>query len=121
MIAYNDPFVMSAWAKANGIKNSDFFVSFLLLPSPSWPRRQLRLSTYAVTLKETTLADACDDALQVFASDAGTKFSQSIDWTAGERTARYAIAVDHGKVIYASKEEGGGIEASGAEAVIAKL
>ena len=27
VIASNDPFVMSAWAKANGIKDSSFFVS----------------------------------------------------------------------------------------------
>jgi peroxiredoxin len=57
----------------------------------------------------------------------------------GERTARYAIVVDHGKVIYAEKEPGrdvtvssldiegqlaltfANIKVSGAEAVIAKL
>lgn len=43
---------------------------------------------------------------QLFLSDPGTKFSQSIGWTMGERTARYAIIVDHGKVIYAEKEPG---------------
>jgi alkyl hydroperoxide reductase 1 len=43
---------------------------------------------------------------QLFLSDPGTKFSQSIGWTMGERTARYAIVVDHGKVIYAEKEPG---------------
>ena len=43
---------------------------------------------------------------QLFLSDPGTKFSQSIGWTSGERTARYAIVVDHGKVIYAEKEPG---------------
>ena len=59
---------------------------------------------------------------QVFAHDADTKFSDSLGWAAGGRTARYAIAVDHGKVIYAAKEEGkGSIETSGAEAVLPKL
>jgi Redoxin len=43
---------------------------------------------------------------QLFLSDPGTKFSQSIGWTMGERTARYAIVVDHGKVVYAEKEPG---------------
>jgi alkyl hydroperoxide reductase 1 len=79
VIAYNDAFVMSAWGKANNIKD-DFFI---------------------------------------FASD--DSFSKSIGWTLGERTARYAIAVDHGKVIYADKEDARGIEKSGAEAVLPKL
>jgi len=43
---------------------------------------------------------------QLFLSDPGTKFSQSIGWTTGERTARYAIIIDHGKVVYAEKEPG---------------
>jgi peroxiredoxin len=43
---------------------------------------------------------------QLFLSDPSTKFSQSIGWTQGERTSRYAIIVDHGKVIYAEKEPG---------------
>ncbi|KAG6299049.1 hypothetical protein E4U09_000261 [Claviceps aff. purpurea] len=79
VIACNDAFVMSAWGKANGIKD-DFII---------------------------------------FADDSG--FSKSIGWTMGERTARYAIAVDHGKVVYADKESGSGIEKSGAEAVLASL
>ncbi|KAG6021139.1 hypothetical protein E4U19_005953 [Claviceps sp. Clav32 group G5] len=79
VIAYNDAFVMSAWGKANGIKD-DFFI---------------------------------------FADDCG--FSKSIGWTMGLRTARYAIVVDHGKVVYAEKESGSGIEKSGAEAVLANL
>lgn len=43
---------------------------------------------------------------QLFLSDSGTEFSKSIGWTMGERTARYAIVIDHGKVIYAEKEPG---------------
>ncbi|KAL6857984.1 peroxiredoxin type-2 [Amphichorda felina] len=81
VIAFNDAWVMSAWGKANGIKD-DFII---------------------------------------FACDTDAKFSKSIGWTAGERTARYAIVIDHGKVTYAAKEEGRGIEKSGAEAVLAKL
>lgn len=41
-------------------------------------------------------------------SDADTKFSKSIGWTMGERTARYALAIDHGKITYAEKETSGG-------------
>ena len=61
------------------------------------------------------------DGLQLFLSDPGTKFSQSIGWTMGERTARYAIVVDHGKIVYAEKEPGREVTVSSAEAVMAKL
>merc|ERR1712000_305880 len=80
-IAFNDAWVMSAWGKANNIKD-DFII---------------------------------------FASDTGAAFSKSIGWTAGERTARYALVIDHGKVVYAAKEAGGGVEVSGSEGVLAKL
>ena len=40
-------------------------------------------------------------------TDPETKFSQSIGWTLGERTGRYALVIDHGKVTYAEKEEKG--------------
>jgi len=81
VIAFNDAWVMSAWAKANGIKNDDI----------------------------------------VFASDVDTKFSKQIGWTRGERTGRYALIIDHGKIVYAEKEPGGDVTVSGAEAVLAKL
>lgn len=45
-------------------------------------------------------------------SDPDTKFSKSIGWTQGERTARYAMVIDHGKVIYAEKESGGEVTVS---------
>ncbi|CRK27749.1 Peroxiredoxin Pen c 3 like protein [Verticillium longisporum] len=81
-IAYNDAFVMSAWGKANGVK----------------------------------------DEFILFASDAGAAFSQSIGWTLGERTARYALVVDHGKVTYSELEtEKGSIALTGAEGVLSKL
>ncbi|KAK4102974.1 putative peroxisomal membrane protein [Parathielavia hyrcaniae] len=81
-IAFNDAWVMSAWGKANGIK---------------------------------------DDSI-LFMSDAGAEFSRSIGWTAGERTGRYALVIDHGKVTYAEADtKGGSIENSGAEGVLAKL
>ncbi|KAF5138208.1 Peroxiredoxin Asp f3 [Metarhizium anisopliae] len=51
-------------------------------------------------------------------SDPG--FSKSIGWNDGERTSRYAIVIDHGKVIYAEKETSG-IEKTGAEGVLAAL
>lgn len=45
----------------------------------------------------------------LFLSDTDIKFSKSIGFehTSGQiRTARYAMIVDHGKVIYAEKEPG---------------
>ncbi|CAJ2504531.1 Uu.00g119250.m01.CDS01 [Anthostomella pinea] len=81
VIAYNDPFVMAAWGKANGIT---------------------------------------DDSI-LFMSDDGPAFSESMGWTLGPRTARYAMIIDHGKVVYAEKEPGKDVGVSGADAVIAKL
>ncbi|GJN67451.1 peroxiredoxin type-2 [Purpureocillium lilacinum] len=67
-------------------------------------------------------ANGVTDDYVIFASDADAKFSKSIGWTIGERTSRYAIAVDHGKVVYASQEDNTkSIDQSGAEAVLAKL
>jgi alkyl hydroperoxide reductase 1 len=66
-------------------------------------------------------ANYTKDDYIIFASDNGLEFSKSIGWFNGERTQRYAIVVDHGKVVYAARESGKGIEASGAEAVLAKL
>ncbi|KAB5517324.1 Redoxin [Coniochaeta sp. 2T2.1] len=81
-IAANDHFVMSAWGKANGVK---------------------------------------DDYI-IFASDNGVEFSKSIGWVNGDRTQRYAIVVDHGKVTYAERDTvRGTITHSGAEGVLAKL
>ncbi|MCJ1353321.1 MAG: hypothetical protein MMC33_003306 [Icmadophila ericetorum] len=55
----------------------------------------------------------------LFMSDPGTKFSQSIGWTFGERTGRYAIVIDHGKVTYADKESSpGDVTVSGVDAVL---
>lgn len=55
-------------------------------------------------------------------SDAGLEFSKSIGWTQGDRTLRYAIVVDHGKVTYAEVDSvRGSIENTGAEGVLAKL
>lgn len=39
----------------------------------------------------------------------------------GERVARAAMVIDHGKVIYAEKEPGREVSVSSAEAVLAKL
>ena len=59
---------------------------------------------------------------QLFLSDAGTAFSKKLgDWTLGERTARYALVIDHGKIVYAEKEPGRDVTVSSAEAVLAKL
>ncbi|KAK6340000.1 hypothetical protein TWF730_001776 [Orbilia blumenaviensis] len=82
VIAYNDAFVMSAWAKANKVKNDDI----------------------------------------IFASDGEAKFSKRLGWTLGERTARYALIIDNGKIVYAENEEKPGeVTVSSAEAVLSKL
>ncbi|KMP02898.1 peroxisomal matrix protein [Coccidioides immitis RMSCC 2394] len=60
-----------------------------------------------------------DDIL--FLSDPEAKFSKSIGWNAGERTGRYAIIIDHGKVTYAEIEPGREVTVSGADAVFSKL
>ncbi|KAL2127955.1 hypothetical protein VTI74DRAFT_9932 [Chaetomium olivicolor] len=81
-IASNDAFVMSAWGKANGVKDESI----------------------------------------LFMSDANADFSRSIGWASADRTGRYAIVVDHGKVVYAETDtQRGSIAHSGAEGVLAKL
>ncbi|PGH08658.1 hypothetical protein AJ79_05940 [Helicocarpus griseus UAMH5409] len=60
-----------------------------------------------------------DDIL--FLSDADAVFSKNIGWVMGDRTARYALIIDHGKVAYAEKEPGRDVTVSSAEAVLAKL
>ncbi|MCJ1228807.1 hypothetical protein MMC12_005470 [Toensbergia leucococca] len=61
-----------------------------------------------------------DDLL--FMTDTGVNFSKTIGWTAGERTGRYALIIDHGKILYAEKESTPGeVSVSGADAVLAKL
>ncbi|KAK0717147.1 Redoxin [Lasiosphaeria miniovina] len=62
-----------------------------------------------------------DDSI-LFMSDTGLAFSKSIGWTKGDRTLRYAIVVDHGKVVYADTDDvPKSIGKSGAEAVLSKL
>ncbi|MCJ1428846.1 hypothetical protein MMC29_006757 [Sticta canariensis] len=60
-----------------------------------------------------------DDIL--FLTDSDTAFSQNHAWTKGDRTGRYAIVIDHGKVVYAENESGGGVTVSSAEAVLENL
>jgi len=46
---------------------------------------------------------------QLFMADTESKFSEKIGWVipeSGGRAARYAIVIDHGKVVYAEKEAG---------------
>ena len=45
-------------------------------------------------------------------SDPDAKFSKQIGWTKGERTSRYAMIVDHGKIAYAENEPGGDVTVS---------
>lgn len=46
--------------------------------------------------------------IKMFMCDPDAKFSKSIGWTQGPRLARYAMVIDHGKVVYAEKEQSGG-------------
>ncbi|KAI4126147.1 MAG: hypothetical protein LQ338_003887 [Usnochroma carphineum] len=80
VIAFNDAWVMSAWAKANGIKDEILFMT-----------------------------------------DTDTQFSKSIGWVRGDRTGRYALVIDHGKITYAENEAGGDVTVSGADAVLKAL
>lgn len=61
----------------------------------------------------------CDK--QLFMSDIEAKFSKQVGWTMGERTGRYALVVDNGKVVYAEEAVEGGVEGSDAASVLAKL
>lgn len=46
----------------------------------------------------------------MFMSDSGVAFSKSIGWTRGaDRTGRYAMVIDHGKIVYAENEPGGDV------------
>ncbi|KAJ9155677.1 hypothetical protein NKR23_g1816 [Pleurostoma richardsiae] len=67
-------------------------------------------------------ANGVQDDYTLFMSDDGLKFSKPIGWYAGDRTARYALIVDHGKVTYAEKETAmGALDVSGVDAVLSKL
>jgi len=81
-LAFNDPYVMSAWGKANKVKGDDI----------------------------------------LFLSDMETKFSQALGWTMGERTNRYAMIIDNGKIVWGECEPGKGmVTVSSAETVLSKL
>src|ERR1700733_2778657 len=96
---------MRGGGKANGVKGDDI-VSLATWSDHSNSKlvQHYHLS-HVVILEIDAKADSFH-LQQLFLSDPGTKFSQSIGWTTGERTARYAIVVDHDKVIYAEKEPG---------------
>ncbi|KAI1655879.1 Redoxin [Daldinia decipiens] len=115
VISYNDAWVQAAWAKANGIKDEiDAAKTFI----------GRHISKMAIALQSYQTQQPTNNKSkkqQIFASDDGAPFSSSIGWTLGARTARYAIVVDHGKVVYAEKEPDKGVTVSGVDAVLAKL
>lgn len=59
--------------------------------------------------------------LKLFLSDVDTEFSKKLGWLKGERTARYALVIDHGKITYAEKEPAREVTVSSAEAVLSAL
>lgn len=58
---------------------------------------------------------------KLFLTDNGTAFSKKFGWTLGERTARYALIIDNGRIVYAEKEPARDITVSGVNAILAKL
>ncbi|KAI0195505.1 peroxisomal matrix protein [Astrocystis sublimbata] len=60
-----------------------------------------------------------DDIL--FLSDTETNFSKKFNWLKGERTARYAMIIENGKIAYAEKEPAREVTVSSADAVLAAL
>lgn len=83
--------VMSAWGKANNVRGDDIVGQ-----------------VGETTISETLTYFRC----QLFMSDADTSFSKKLGWTKGERTSRYAMIIDHGKVTYAENEPGGDVTVS---------
>ena len=51
---------------------------------------------------------SADRSEQLFLSDPEVKYAKSIGWTLGDRIARWAMVIDHGKITYAEKEPGPG-------------
>lgn len=94
IVAYNDPYVMSAWQKDNGVKGSEM------------------VRTQALPCRQST------DVQKLFLSDTNTAFARQIGWTKGERTGRFAMVVESGRVIYAKKEPGSEVTVSSAEEVL---
>ena len=46
----------------------------------------------------------------MFMTDPGIAFSKKIGWSKGpERTGRYAIVIEKGKIVYAENEPGGDV------------
>jgi alkyl hydroperoxide reductase 1 len=122
-IASNDAFVMSAWGKANGIKDDSIvcFIPSLLTPRLHPPLTPYRGFTIPFVMCMTGLRMLTVSS-QLFMSDANAEFSRSIGWASADRTGRYAVVVDHGKVVYAEADtQRGSIAHSGAEGVLAKL
>lgn len=80
VVASNDAYVMSAWGKANGVR---------------------------------------DD--MIFLSDPDARFAEKLGWAKNGRTGRWAMLLDHGKVVYADVEKEKGVNVSGVDAVMAHL
>lgn len=108
-IASNDPYVMSAWGKANHIMNDDIVCYISLLS-------HIYLTSYQGTYTNTRSNE------KFFLCDPGLQFSKKLGWTSGDRTMRYALIIEKdGTISYAEKETTQEVTVSSAEAVLAKL
>lgn len=110
---------MSAWGKANGVKDEivcAFFRPFHLTAFALW-----ELPSRNKPAERGSIQYEANFEYQLFLNDTETAFSSRLGWTAGGRTSRYALIIDHGKIVYAEKEPGREVTVSGAEAVLAKL
>lgn len=100
-IAHNDAHVMNAWRKAFNVHSEDIVSrNYTLVLTPLW---LLIIS-------------------QLFLSETDLGLSRQLDWTNGDRGARYALIIDNGIIVYAEQEtERGAVTVSAAEAVLNQL
>lgn len=49
---------------------------------------------------------------QLFLSDPDARFAQQLGWANNGRTGRWAMVIDHGKVVYADIEKEKGVKVS---------
>lgn len=91
-MASNDAYVMSAWGKANGVR--DDMVCLLVFQEHRQECKSFILMT------------------KIFLSDPDARFAEKLGWAKNGRTGRWAMLLDHGKVVYADVEKEKGVNVS---------